>query len=269
MPSGLLLALLCLAGAPAPEPAAPATLPAPPRVQGRPSDETYRVRHVPGVRIQLDGRADEPAWSRAQVLRRFGFPWKKAPAPATEFRALCDDRYLYFTFRVHDEDMVVLEKLRDEEDAVLEDRVELCFARDDRMKEYYWVEIDSRGRAFDYRAEYYRRFEPKWNWKGFEAKASQIEKGYVVEGRIPLAGFEELGFGHLRPGTKIRFGLYRAEFSHDRSGRAEAQRESIHTRGRKLDGPPPVEDWMSWIDPGTEEPDFHVPASLGWMEIVK
>jgi hypothetical protein len=95
------------------------------------------------------------------------------------------------------------------------------------------------------------------------------EKGYVVEGRIPLASFEALGFPRLRPGVKIRFGMYRAEFSHDRSGRPVVQRESIHNLGRQLDGPPPIEAWMSWIDPKTEEPDFHVPTSLGWLEIVK
>ena len=73
----------------------------------------------------------------------------------------------------------------------------------------------------------------------------------------------------MAPGSKIRFGLYRAEFSHDRSGRPVVKRESIHNRGRRLDGPPPLEAWMSWIDPKTEQPDFHVPTSLGWLEFSK
>ncbi len=47
------------------------------------------------------------------------------------------------------------------------------------------------------------------------------------------------------------------------------QRESIHNLGRQLEGPPPIEAWMSWVDPKTEEPDFHVPTSLGWLEIVE
>ena len=38
------------------------------------------------------------------------------------------------------------------------------------------------------------------------------------------------------------------------------QKESIHNLGRQLDVPPPIEAWMSWIDPKTEEPDFHVPT---------
>jgi len=233
------------------------------------SAETYRVRYLPGAKMQLDGRADEPEWSRAEVQKHFIFPWKKTAAPPTEFRALCDDEHLHFTFRVEDADVVVLERLRDEEDEVFEDRVELYFGRDDAMKDYYCIEVDSRGRAFDYHASYYRRLDPKWKWKGLATKASPLEAGYVVEGRIPLASFQALGFPPLRPGAKIRCGLYRAEFRHDRSGRPVEQRESIHNRGRKLDGPPPIEAWMSWIDPKTEEPDFHVPTSLGWLEIVK
>jgi hypothetical protein len=86
---------------------------------------------------------------------------------------------------------------------------------------------------------------------------------------MPLDSFVALGFPLLRPGVKIRAGLYRAEFHHDRSGRPIEHRETIHNRGRRLEGPPPLEDWMSWVDPQTTEPDFHVPASLGWLEIVR
>ena len=40
----------------------------------------------------------------------FIFPWKPLTAPATEFRALCDDEHLYFTFRVQDKDVFVLDE---------------------------------------------------------------------------------------------------------------------------------------------------------------
>jgi hypothetical protein len=77
-----------------------------------------------------------------------------------------------------------------------------------------------------------------------------------------------MGFPQLKPGGRLRWGLFRAEFSHDRSGRPVVHRESVHNRGRQLDGPPPIEEWMSWVDPKTEEPDFHVPTSLGLLEVV-
>jgi hypothetical protein len=137
------------------------------------------------------------------------------------------------------------------------------------MKDYYCVEVDSRGRAFDYRGSFYRRLDPKWNWRGLETRASPLAQGYVVEGRIPLASFAALGFPRLGPGAKIRCGLYRAEFSHDRRGKPAVYRDSIHNRGRRSQGPPPIEEWISWVDPGTKEPDFHVPTSLGWLAIVK
>lgn len=239
------------------------------------SDTTYQVRYLPDAGIRLDGRADEPAWSQANIEKHFIFPWKKEPAPPTEFRALCDDAYLYFAFRVQDSDIFLLDKFRDEEDAVFEDRVEMYFSRDNHMKDYYCMEVDPRGRAFDYKGSYYRQIDPKWNLPGLEAKGAIIggdaplKTGYAVEGRIPLKSLEAVGFPRLRPGVKIRFGIFRAEFSHDRSGRPVAQKESIHNRGRHLDGPLPIEEWMSWIDPKTEEPDFHVPMSLGWLEVVK
>jgi len=202
------------------------------------------------------------------VENDFIFPWKRSAAPPTEFRALLDDHYLYFVFQVHDVDIVVLDKLRDEEDEVFEDRVEMYFSRDDRMSSYFCIEIDSRGRIFDYRGSYYRQLDPKWDCGGVEAKSSSLKEGYVVEGRIRVASLEALGFPALRPGTKIRCGLYRAEFSHDRSGRPTIQRETIHNRGRRFPGTPPLEDWTSWVDPKTKEPDFLVPSSLGFLEIV-
>ena len=234
----------------------------------RANDKVYRVRYLPDAGIRLTGRADDPRWSLANVEKDFRFPWKQAVAPATEFRALCDDKHLYFTFRAHDEDLVVLDKLDGKEDVVLEDRVEMFFAADGQMKDYYCLEIDPRGRTYDYRGAFYRRFDPRWSWKGLETKASLLPQGYVVEGRVTLASLEELGFPKLRPGVKIRCGLYRAEFSHDRSGKPVVEQATIHNQGRRSKGPPPIEQWISWVDPQTPEPDFHVPASLGWLEIV-
>lgn len=231
-----------------------------------PSDLTYPVRYLPQARIMLDGRVDELDWAFAHVESRFAFPWNEAAAPLTEFGALYDDAFLYFTFRVHDEDVVVLDTLRDKQDVVLEDRVEMFFSRDDRMSEYWAIEVDPRGRTYDYRGAYYRQFDPAWTWPGLETTGTLLEQGYTVEGRIPLASFQSLGFPRLRPGVKMRCGLYRAEFSHDRSGRPVVQQDSMHTQGRRAEGPPPIEDWISWIDPGTPQPDFHVPSSLGWLQ---
>lgn len=84
-----------------------------------------------------------------------------------------------------------------------------------------------------------------------------------------MKSFEALGFPEIKPGTRILCGLYRAEFSHDRSGKAVEQEKSLHNLGRKVEGPPPIEEWISWVDPQRKEEDFHVPATLGWLEFGK
>ena len=186
---------------------------------GKASEQTYHVRWLPGAKIVLDGRANAPAWAEAVADKRFGFPWKQARAPETEFRALCDGTNFYFSFRVQDADIVVLDRLRDERDEVFEDRVEVYLSRDDQMKDYFCFEVDSRGRVFAYRGSYYRRLDTQWKFEGLETKAAPLPQGYEIEGRIPLKSLAALGFPALRPGARIRCGLYRAEFSHDRSGR--------------------------------------------------
>jgi hypothetical protein len=147
--------------------------------------------------------------------------------------------------------------------------VEVYLGRDEQMRDYFCLEVDSKGRVFDYRGSYYRQLDPNWKCEGLETKATALPHGYEVEGRIPVRTFVALGFPALRPGVKICCGLYRAEFSHDRSGRPVEQRASVHNMGLRVEGPPPIEEWLSWVDPKTKEPDFHVPSSMGWMEIVK
>lgn len=239
----------------------------------RPSELTYRVRCVPQSGSVVDRRSDgpdwTPDWTLAYVEDRFAFPWKQTPAPRTEFRALCDPAFFYFAFRVDDADVVLVDEFRDKQDVVLEDRVELFFSLDDRMAEYFVLEVDPLGRTYDYRASYYRRFEPAWSWPGRETWGALRPGGYEIAGRLPLSSFATLGFPPLRPGTRLRCGLYRAEFSHDRSGRLPATQDSKHTQGRRGAGPPPIEAWISWVDPGTPEPDFHVPSSLGWLEMTE
>lgn len=231
------------------------------------SEQTYKVTYVPKLKLQIDGRAVEKEWLLANPETHFVFPWVDKKAPFTEFRALCDHKYLWFTFRVQDPDVVVLDKLRDEEDEVFEDRLEMYFSKDDQLKDYYCIEIDSRGRVFDYRGSFYRKLDTKWNWPDVQTAGSSLPDGYVVEGRIRLSSFKKLGFKEIQPGSKIRFGMYRAEFSHDRSGKKVEQTATLHNLGRKVEGPPPIEEWMSWIDPQVKDPDFHIPATFGWLEI--
>jgi hypothetical protein len=247
--------------------AAELTTPVP--APGKPSTQKYQVAWYPGAKLELDGRANERIWYFANADKRFVFPWKETTAPETLFRAVCDGTNLWFTFRVTDSDVVALEKLRDEEDEVFEDRVEVYLSRDEAMKDYFCFEVDSHGRVFDYRASFYRKLDTKWTFPGLEARGATNNDGYVVEGKIPLKSFADLGFPPIEPGSRILCGLYRAEFSHDRTGKKVEQTASLHNLGRKVEGPPPIEEWISWVDPKVKEPDFHIPATLGWLEFGK
>jgi uncharacterized membrane-anchored protein len=239
-----------------------------------PNERSYRVQYVPNATVKLDGSLSEPAWQRANVERDFVFPWKKAEVPPTEFMAFYDDQFFYFAFRAVDADIVTLDKLRDKRDVVFEDRVEIFVSRDNEMKDYYCLEMDPRGRTFDYQMAYYRKMDEKWRCEGLETVGVKTDNGYIVEGRMPLTTLAKMGNRELRSpaerhpleGAKLLCGLYRAEFSHDPNGKPAAPEKSLHHGDRSAPGIPPIEEWISWIDPKTPEPDFHVPSSLGHLE---
>lgn len=209
---------------------------------------TYHVRYVPEAEIDVDGALNEPDWNNAHRQTDFSFPWEARAVPVTEFRALCDDNYFYFSFIAHDQDIVVQEKFDTESVVAGEDRVEIFFACDDKLKEYFCLEVDPLGRVLDYAASYYRRFDNSWDWPGVHAAASITDEGYTVEASIPLKSLEALGLPTLGPGWLLKVGLFRADFNHGLISK-------------------PQEHWISWVDPGTEQPDFHVPNAFGCLRI--
>jgi len=213
--------------------------------------QTYDVRYLPNVNINIDGVLDEPAWGKANSETGFSFPWEKRLAPLTEFRALCDDRSLYFYFQVHDKDIVVVKESPDDETVVRgEDRVEIFFTCDDKLRKYFCMEIDPLGRVYDYQACYYRKFDASWNWPGLCARGSISGQGYIVEGSIGLKELESLGLPTLSSGQMLKGGIFRGEFCHGQGAEPEAH-------------------WISWVDPGGKTPDFHVPSAFGCFRMVK
>lgn len=212
------------------------------------SPKVYEVVRVESPSVQLDGVLDEPVWQRANVETDFLFPWRDRKAPPTAFRAVCDGETLYFAFEVEDEDVVVDDKTPGEKALIGEDRVEFYFAPDLNLKKYYSVEMDFKGRKLDYLARFHRQFDFDWEFPGIETGGKRTGKGYTIEGKIPLSVLESLGLPSLDSG-KLRVGVFRAEFSH---GEGEA----------------PIENWISWVDPKTEEEDFHVPGTFGVFKAV-
>lgn len=205
--------------------------------------------------ITIDGKLDEKVWESVPTISGgFHFPWDDKEAPFTEFKAFHDEKNFYFSFYVKDEDIVVDKEWKDDESTVDdEDRVELFFAGgnvdkpgEDGMEKYYGIEIDPDGRVHDYSIEYYRNFDSKWNLEGLETKATRGDDYYIVEGKIPMQSLNDLNLIH---DNVMRTGVYRADFS-------KKDDETIM-------------EWISWVDPKTKNPDFHVNSSFGEFRFLK
>jgi hypothetical protein len=212
--------------------------------------KTYDVHNLSRIEIYIDGIINEPVWEKATSEKDFIFPWEQKGAPLTEFRAFCDDEFFYFCFQVHDENPVFEENFESESVVDVEDRVEIFFACDEKLKEYYCLEVDPLGRVHDYAACYYRKFDSTWDCAGLHTAAAITKTGYEVEGSIPLKTLDGLGLPNLHSGSILRTGLFRAEFS----------------RGQ---GPELEQHWISWVDLSKHKPDFHIPEAFGCLRMVK
>lgn len=209
----------------------------------------YRVnKQTPAP--NLTGRADDPAWENAAPLTDFRFPWQERAAPATTFRALWSEEFLSFQFVVQDDDIVLGEGQTQEEAVLGSDRVELFFAADAGLQNYYTLEMDPRAWVFDAHGRQYRKIDSSWNWPGLRLATSRTDDGYILEGRIPMASLTALGLWQDEAHRRLRCGVFRAEFDHATDGRIR-------------------QNWISWVLPDSPEPDFHIPSAFGEWELVE
>lgn len=210
--------------------------------------QVYRVSRATAPLPRIDGTLSEGEWPESGWESGLLFPWRESAAPGTAFNVVSGGDDLFFAFRVTDHDVVVADGDAEDESLVERgDRVELFFARDPQLDEYYSIEVDPGGRVLDYRGRFYRRFDRDWDCHGLEAAATRQADGYVVEGRLPGAALQAMGLAAPTGGSLLVAGVFRAEFSHRSDG-------------------PPDESWISWVRPRVEEPDFHVPSAFGCFQ---
>ena len=204
-------------------------------------------------KANIDGLVDDKVWAEVPAIAGgFHLPWENKEAPYTEFKAYHDADNMYFSFVVEDKDVLVAKEDTDDESVVDgEDRVEIFIAGKyidvpgpKGMEPYYGIEIDPKGRVHDYSIIYYRDFDGKWNLEGLETKATQNDKGYIVEGLIPMKFLRDNKM--INEQNVMNTGVYRAEFSTPAN-----------------EGEDPIMQWISWVDPKTENPDYHVASSFG------
>ena len=190
-----------------------------------------------------------PDWTNANKLHDFIYPWQDEVPPATNFQAVHDGYKFYFRFEVEDDNILTYRNTDHKEEVVYSDRVEIFFAKDDQMSPYFCLEMDAAGRVLDYEAHYYRKVNFNWQWpeNGLSVVSTRSPKGYTIEGSISLASLKTLGI--LNAG-RIRAGLFRGE--------------CVALNGKNADL-----RWISWVDPGTTKPDFHVPSAFGVIELAE
>jgi len=189
--------------------------------------------------LSFTARPEDAVW-----LTDFSFPWLDRKAPETRFRAWHDGVLFRFEFLVEDHDIVLKESGNDDENVLGSDRVEIFISPTADLSEpYYGFEMDPRGLIYDYRGVFHRQFDPSWTSGQIKTRTEITPTGYRLEGSIPLTHLRELGC--LKENRMIA-GVYRGEFSHRADGSIQ-------------------QDWISWVDPGTTPPDFHVASSFGFF----
>lgn len=199
--------------------------------------------------VQIDGKGTDKAWQKAKELSAFSYPWRKELAPFTSFRALWDETHLYFLFRATDPDIILKKSGLEEKDAVESDRVEIFFKVDDAMNPYYSLEMDALGRVFDSKGQFYRKIDMDWNWPEghLDIKSSMDKDGYWLEGAISLKSLRYLSL--LKNDGVLQAGLYRGEYVTLSNGTTRPK-------------------WISWIQPTSKKPDFHISSSFGVLKLM-
>ena len=195
------------------------------------------------------GILDAFFWGKANCLTDFSSPWKNDPISKIEFRALYDFENFYFNFKVFDTDIYIDQKDDSVDSIGNSDRVELFFRANDSLNPYYCLEMDTAARIMDFEAKPNKDFDFNWKWpkEHLEVKSSREENSFTVEGRISIASLKEL---NLIQNNTIETGVYRAKFSKDENQNYEPT-------------------WISWVNPNTPEPNFHIASSFGKFILMK
>jgi hypothetical protein len=181
-------------------------------------------------------------WERVEFLNDFSSPWRKDTPPKTAFQAYHNDEYLHFKYTAFGPKPLVYVKTNHKLEVIHSERVEIFFRKNANLNPYYVFEIDPHGRVLDYKASHYRNFDRSWSWPtDLQIKTEIHEYHYTVQGQFKKTDLRSLG---LLQNDELQVGLYRGHCTALKKDQANI-------------------NWISWIDSGTAEPDFHVPSSFG------
>nr|WP_198999947.1 sugar-binding protein [Flavobacterium sp. ASV13] len=203
----------------------------------------YHVNSI-GTKEQIPNKKSSlKFFEKANCLTDFCSPWNNDSLSKIEFRALSDHENFYFNFRVFDTDIYLDQKDDSFYSIGNSDRVELFFRTNENLNPYYCLEIDTSGRIMDFKAYPNKDFDFDWKWpeKELKVETSRDETSFIVSGSISLQSLKDL---NLIENNTIEAGVFRAKFSLVQNLQYEPT-------------------WISWINPNTETPNFHIASSFG------
>ncbi|GAA3648559.1 carbohydrate-binding family 9-like protein [Flavivirga jejuensis] len=208
----------------------------------------YNVNSIPTKQLIITGKGDSNLWDNAHVLTDFSSPWENKKEARTEFKALWDEDYLFFCFHVFDDTIHIDNTDTGFNSINVSDRVELFFRINPSLTPYYCLEIDPTPRIMDFKAFPNKDFNFDWDWpkQDLIVKSNSNNKRFTVEGKISMTSLKSL---NLINNQTIETGIYRAKYY--------KQNDSTYK---------PV--WITWVDPKTETPNFHIPDSFGVLKLV-
>lgn len=211
--------------------------------------KNYNVNFIGEAQLKITGKCDNIFWKNAEVLTDFISAWDTEIVKRIEFKALWDVENLSFCFKVYDNEVHI-----DKNDDCLKgignsDRVELFFRTDARLNPYYCLEIDPTPRIMDFIAYPNKKFDFNWNWPQNDilVKSHRAPNYFTVEGAISLASLKRL---NLLNNNKIEIGIFRAKYNKQENASFEPT-------------------WISWVNPKTETPNFHISTSFGNLNLIK
>ncbi|HEX9152644.1 MAG TPA: sugar-binding protein [Flavobacterium sp.] len=203
----------------------------------------YEVNLIEKKQLIISGKGDDPLWDTAMALTDFCSPWNKEKQSEIIFKALWDRENLFFNFTVLDT-AIHIKKYDDSVESIgNSDRVELFFRQDSTLNPYYCLEIDTAARIMDFIAYPDKNFDFNWNWpkNAIDVKSSENTHSFTVEGSIGIPSLKQL---HLIKDNRIETGVFRAKYN---------QKEDLSFEPT----------WISWVNPDTETPNFHIASSFG------
>ena len=208
----------------------------------------YHVKKINNRELKITGKADNILWDEAKVLNDFNSPWNKEKVKKITFKALWDTENFFFCFIIEDSE-VYIDTTDDTISSINNsDRVEVFFRTNVLLDPYYCLEIDPTPRIMNFKARPNKQFDFNWNWpnKDISIKSHIQKEFFTVEGSISL---DSLRAFNLLNNNKIEAGIYRAKFKQKQDGSYDPT-------------------WITWINPNTENPNFHVQSSFGTLKLI-